>query len=622
MSVETDPALAVPDSDRPEGRTARTGVGRAPAVALVASLLAALVWIVAAALTAGRGFDTSDEGAYLLSYRWWSSNPRTFTGVQYLYGPVFQALGYDIAGLRLVRLLTIVVAHVVFGYSFMRWLRLRRPAAPPTRLWEFAGTAAILAGGGATYAWLPLSPGYNDVCLLGGLLATAVVLRAATYVERGRPVPAWVPLAAGPVVVATVFAKWTSSIVMLAVIAAVAVLVLTRRGWREVAKFAGWAVLSMLVSVGLIDLLIVPLGVALPELITVNKLVASKTNSPVMLLQMYWATSVDLVVRIAKRHGLILVAVALAVAGRGNRWVQRVAAVLAAAGVAVAVWRLAVDNGATGGTGNLGQYPVALLGPLLVALAVGFFVLAGERFTRSGTSSVRRESWRGWAVYAMVALLPVTQALGTGNPLYDMAVNGFGAWVALIVAVLTGIEATSLVTRGITVVATAGAIALASAVATTGLWWHPYRTAGHSQATAVVQGVPALSSVRLAPATAQAYSKLRHDLAPYLDPPGRAVMAFDEMAGVVLLLDGRPVGEAWYSAIDRERSADGIRATCAGGKPWWGDRAPLLLFRRPVSQTEIDALAFCGLRFDSDYRLLEPREDTMGLWVYVPTKGH
>jgi hypothetical protein len=46
-----------------------------------------LVWSTIAILTATRGFDPTDEGGYLLSYRWWSEN--LHSGSQYLY-PSFE----------------------------------------------------------------------------------------------------------------------------------------------------------------------------------------------------------------------------------------------------------------------------------------------------------------------------------------------------------------------------------------------------------------------------------------------------------------------------------------------------------------------------------------------------
>jgi hypothetical protein len=593
----------------------RRGV-RQLVIAAAFSALAALVWIVVAALTADRGFDTSDEGFYLLSYRWWDVNTRTYTGVQYLYGPVFEALGYNIAGLRLVRLFTVVAVHAVFAWSVMTWLRRRRKSAPATRLWEVAGAAAIIAAGGATYGWLPLSPGYNDVSLLAALLAAAVVLRTATAIDAGTRVPAWVPVVLGPVLVGSVFAKWVSSTLTIGVVGLAIVIILAPQGVRELLRFAGWTALGALGAVTLIHLLLMPLDTGLPQILAVNRLVARATNSPTSLLEMYWTTTVDIGKTIVKRHGLLVVAAAVAVFARRplGQWI---AAVLAVAGFVFAGWRLLANRGEIGGTTNLTRYPIGLLGAVAVAAAVGLMVLGARRFGGLPAPSLSREGRRGWAVLALLAVLPLAQAFGTGNPIYKMAVNGFAAWMAIVVVVLTGIETAPGVARAITAGVAAAGVALSSSVAATGLWAHPYRTVGHDRATAIAKGVPALASVRLSPAKAHAYSDLRRRLAPYLEPPGRAIMAFDEMAGIVLLLDGRPVGEAWYSALDPHRTAEDIRAVCQAG-PWWGDRPPLLLFRRPVTDIEIDVLGSCGLHFATDYRLLAAREETMGLLVYVP----
>src|SRR4051812_19194686 len=81
-------------------------------VSLVA-LLATAVWVVPVLLSRGHGFDVSDEGSYVLSYRWWDSDARNFNGAQYLYGPVFEALDYSVAGLRVVRLVSVLATHAV-----------------------------------------------------------------------------------------------------------------------------------------------------------------------------------------------------------------------------------------------------------------------------------------------------------------------------------------------------------------------------------------------------------------------------------------------------------------------------------------------------------------------------
>ena len=105
-----------------------------------------------------------------------------------------------------------------------------------------------------------------------------------------------------------------------------------------------------------------------------------------------------------------------------------------------------------------------------------------------------------------------------------------------------------------------------------------------------------------------------------MEPAGRSIMAFDEMSGVVFLLGGRSVGEAWYSEIDHQRSAAGIRAECADGHPLWGNRTPVVIFNRAPTAVDAGALQACGLDLMVDYRLLPPLAEAPTLRVYVPVQ--
>ena len=151
--------------------------------------LATLAWVVAALVMSGRGLDLSDEGFYLLSYRWWDDNPRAFSGVQYLYGPWFELFGYDVQALRVLRLVTVLGAHLALGIAAARWTRATVREHVTTAQF-FAVAALVTAAGGITYAWLPLSPGYNDVSLLGTVLLAALMLEAVTATIRGDRLPA------------------------------------------------------------------------------------------------------------------------------------------------------------------------------------------------------------------------------------------------------------------------------------------------------------------------------------------------------------------------------------------------------------------------------------------------
>jgi hypothetical protein len=618
MQLPSDSAVRPPQAelDRTQVQT-RDGSTRRLAVVAVLCAVAAGIWVVATVLTVAHGFDISDEGFYLLSYRWWDVNYRTFTGAQYVYGPVFELLGYNIAALRLFRLATVIGTHVLFGWMFMRWLRLRRPHAPDTRLWEVAGTAAIVAAGGMVFCWLPLSPGYNDISLLGALLAATVVLRFAVDVHQGIRTPAWVAVSLGVVAFAVVLSRWSSSVVTLGVVGIVGVAIVAPSGVREVARLVAWTVTGVAGVAVLVQLFVIPLTDVVGPMYWTNRLVSiSATHSISDLLEMYVWSAANVLETVITVHWLLLVVAVFAVVARG-RVLQVAAFGLMLVGIGISAWRIISRGDFHGGAINFEHFPVSLLLVVSVALLVGLCVVLDRRRSESGMSSLSREGLRGFAVLAMVASMPVTQAAGTGNQIHFMAINGFAAWVAIMIAVLTGIESSTQIARWLTGAAVGGAVLLSAIIPTDAQWTHPYRTANRAITTSVAHDVPALSSLYLDPDVAEQYSRLHRLLEPYIHPAGRAMMGFDGLAGVVFALEGRPVGEAWYGGRDPTRSSSGIRSQCRN-EPWWGDRAPILIFNRPVRQSEIDVLQFCGLDFDTDYRLLAPTEDIKDLIIYVP----
>jgi hypothetical protein len=584
----------------------------------------AFAWMRAAMQMSSHGFDTSDEGNYLLAYRWWSVNHRTYSGYQYLYGPVFQVLGYDISRLRLFRIFTVAATHCAFGVAFMHWLRERRPHAPPTPLWEAGGVAAIVAASGMAFSWLPLSPGYNDVSLLGTVLAAAVVLRVVTLVERGSPIPRWLPAGFGVVFVIMVLAKWTSAITSLGPAALVAVATIVsvrglRIGTREVARLLGWSAAGALAFLLLFNVFIVRLDKAMPEILEVNRLLMKQGNSPEVLLQRYWSTGLPLVRTTFALHWLLFLAAVASVISR-QREAQVATGVLAVIAVYRSIRHIQIWRGLTGGTENLQRYPATIHAIAFAAIALAAAALVAGRIDRRRSPSLGKEPRHGWLVLGLLVILPITHGFGTGNDLYVMIVNGFAGWMALIIAIVTGVDAAPLVARIFGGVLVAGAVAASTIIARSGILDYPYRTDGLVPSTTMVSGVPALRSIHLHPDVARNLSRLHYVLRRYIEPPGRAMMGFDEMSGILLALDGRPVGESWAAATDWERTAEGLRASCRGGHPWWEARWPVLLFSRTPSDVERRALADCGIDFARDYRHLDVGSDAMGYSIYVPAR--
>lgn len=605
-----------------------------------ACAIALLVWVVTTLVTATRGFDLSDEGYYLLSYRWWSQNLRTFTGSQYFYGPVFQALGNDIAALRVFRLASILLVTASFGWSFMRWLRQRRPHATASKLWEVSGTLAVVCCGGMAYSWLPLSPGYNDVALLGSLVLAAAVLWIAADADMGHRTQPWVPLLAGSAIVAMLLSKWASAGAAIPVLGLVGLAVYWRQGRRQVLRVILWTFAGSVGTLLLLQIFVVPLQQAIPLLVSTNEMAAATANAPARLLPMYLDSAAGLLGPLAVQNSLLFVAAAIAPFCK-EKSARRIALALVLLAFGFSAWIALSKNQLSGGAQNLVGFSSPIFVELIVALVLGMVIALEPRLRtlgfspmgnaveppveapaddqRSAWPALAQDAWRTWLVIAMLTLLPLLQGIGSNNPLYFMAVNGFAFWAATIVFVLTGALGAPVAARVLAGALAASAVATSCLIASNSLWYNPYyRNPPSASATSTAAGVPALGSVQLAPQTAALYSALHEKLAPYITPAGRYMMAFDEMPGVVLALDGRSVGEAWYSASDPDRTAANIRAECASGSGPWGSRLPLLIFSRAPSASEQDALRSCGLSLARDYRVIGPPGTTAGLLVFVP----
>ena len=578
---------------------------------LVIGISAAVIafWVTAALLMTGRGFDLTDEGYYLLSYRWWSSTPRTFTGVQYLYGPVFELFGYDVRALRAFRLLTILGTHAIFAWAFMTWLRSQGIPAVARPVWMWAGGLAIVASGGITYGRLPLSPGYNDVALLGSLLLVAVVLRTLVGVRQFDGRLPWAPaVAAPPVMLVMVLAKWASGVIVIVFIGVLALFAL--RAIRPVAGVRRWLVIaacSTAASLLVANVVVGGFGSAIPPIVRINRLVASSTNSPATLIWKYVTSGMNLVAL-----SLLVCAVPLAL-GLAAMVASRLGHRRTSFGVAVATPFVVVGTAMFLLHGSSLGAQVSRYSACLVGLA--FLVLAALLLNREDIASGRSTERDGTlAVLILLVCLPPVQAFGTGNPLFAIAVDEFAAWMALFV-LACGVLVPGR-TRVFIGVTTLCAVVVAGVSGGFGLLVEPYRTAAFVDATTKIEGSGPAADLKVGEDEAQDLARVRMALnGQVLD--GRPMVAYDELPGLVFALGGRSVGEAWYSRLDRERSAANLRDACRHGNPW-GDRQPIVLYNRRPAAVDVDALAACGIDLRADYRHIDVEGFGTSLSIYLP----
>jgi hypothetical protein len=553
-------------------------------------MLATCGWVVAAGLMTTRGFDITDEGFYVLSYRWWHSNLHSFNGAQYLYGPVFDALGHDVAALRAFRLVTVLVLTFVFALAFMSWLATHEPRVRPVH-WRVAGCSAIVASGGLIYAWLPLSPGYDDVAALGALVTTAVVLSTARRSWLGDRIPIWLPVVGGALSALQLLAKWSSA---LNVVVYAVVVVAVLRGGQPLLRFVGLAVAGGAVTAALVHLFVIPLDRALPEMWFVNQSAIDEGGSPSARAFHYlsdlgdlgWHAvllglpilAVALVSRIARTHRIALPWAALVLVAFGWFWVTTI--------------RL---DGWQGGALHRLDYSAALLALALAA------VLA--------SAGLRRPSAARHAPVAMLLLIPFSQAFGTSNPLWMVAADAFAAWFAVVIWFLATSRAQPA-GRLVAWLSAASVPALVAIVVCTGLLAHPYRTTGFEEDTAAV---PGLASVRVSPEVARQYAAVRHALEPYLrSSTPTPIYALDRMSGLIFILGGTAAGESWNGSP--LRSGMVLRRACEQDEVG-PDNPPILMFNRPVTTADIEALADCGLGFPDDFTRVPDAPERPSLFV-------
>jgi hypothetical protein len=525
-----------------------------------------------------RGFDITDEGFYILSYRWWDTNTRTFTGAQFLYGPVFDALGHNIMAMRLFRLLTVLLFTGAFARAFMNWLATRNMRI--TGAWNAAGTMAILCSGGMIYAWLPQSPGYDDVAALGSLGTAAALIASVRRFEASVRIPFWLPIAAGTLLFAQLLARWTA-VVTVGLFLLCVLLTLSSRGLRTSMRYAALTLGGVAAAALFVHVAVYPLNQALPDLWLVNKAAASETISPAARVVAYareswWVLLPSLAL------GLPLIALAALARVRKlecrlSRSARRMVVasatcVFGAFAITVRAWQ--------GGHTNTTGYTPGLVALLLVAV-----VAAG-----------RLPSRRDAGVVILLALLPPCQAFGTSNPLWLVGANAFPAWFALVVWLLAGLADRPL-RASVTWVSAGCTLVLVGTITFSGVLLHPYRTTPFAVDTVVA---PGLGGVQLSRTEVGQLRALAEGFKAYSDGRPVPILAFDKMPGLIYMLGATAAGEPWTGPNSTERTAVVFKDAC-DDHDIGSSRPPYLLYNRAPAQSDVKTLAACGFDFPGDF---------------------
>lgn len=596
---------------RPRPEDVRAGSPTDAGLIVGVAALAIAAWAIAVGLMLDRGLDITDEGFYLLSYRWWDTSTRNFSGVQYIYGPVLDLLGGSVPRLRAARLLSVVVVHLYFAWCFLTWLRATGRIGTGQRRLGAAVVLTVLSGGALVYSWLPLSPGYNDVAALGALALSGTVLCVAASLEADTRLPLLLVFLSGFVAGSMLLAKWASGLVTVAFLVAVCAVIAERSRWRAMAVALGCGVAGFAVWAALFDVVVMPWSDVLGPLADVNAIVSQGSNSPGALLWLY-AVGTAKVLAVGCVSALVGAGPLLVARRTSPSWSRA----LVVAGPLTAVAVVAALTGSLPQGGVRSIFALASTLTALFVLAVLVTVVPADKADKADHVPTRPgdRRRRTRAVGAMLLLVPVAQALGTGNDLYFLVLACTAPWLALLVtgwlsardgaasdrAALSTILVVSLLVIGWT------------AVSATLL--HPYRTSGYADSDTPLEVAGPLQGIRLDSDTAGSYESLAGALAPHLDRH-TSVLGLDEIPGLVLLLGRPPLGEAWTSSIDPERTAAGTRSACERGT---GSVTPVILSQRPLTRIDVNPLRECDIAFYADYRLLPTPGAPAGVRAYVP----
>lgn len=218
--------------------------GRRRALFAAAGLVGtvALWQLLATVLSSDRGIDLTDEGLYVLAADPPSRNAAWLVPWGWHTRPLFRLAGFDLAALRTLAALIIVLAGAVLGWTLAR---LVRQAAPFEGRLHSSIVSGALIGVGAFGAPMLMAsmlrtPGYNWVNLTGitvtaiGALSAAAIDDPSSLWRSPRAHASAALLAMGATF--TIPAKPTSGPLVL--VAALIVLV-PRFGWRACLRLAG-----------------------------------------------------------------------------------------------------------------------------------------------------------------------------------------------------------------------------------------------------------------------------------------------------------------------------------------------------------------------------------------------
>ena len=573
--------------------------------------------VVILARGANRGLDMTDEGIYLHAYRGWKSYDLSITGAGVVLGPVFQLLGWSIPLLRLVKLAGLLASSAFLAYATTEFVGSHFVARTLRREKQSIIILIAVLSSLSVYAWLPQSPGYNDLSIM--FSAVAIGLAFLWSISAGRRASVYAALI-GIVIILLVFVKWPSAICTSAGITAF--MFGSGRGKRFVsflvASAIGGAATLIALQIGVGQLLN-----RMQELSTSSDTVLRGTGFMDAYVMTYARNISSTAAGVAKTCGPIMLPV-LIVSLFLVRRLPLIATTLYAAGVAVLTVFARKRGYLTGGEINVIRLESTF--PIFFAATLGLVVLWAV-YERGRPKTVRETPADAIPRFslvsglALVAAAPILQAIGTGNPMFRIAFCAGAAWAAA-----TGALALVVMERGgrmfylpsIAAIATMAIVGLAAGLQ--GLRTDSFRVGPLSGETVSLAGVPQLKGMRLDQTAADLVRDTREVLRKegVLGRPGFSTFNGTGLTYAVGMPE--PLGGLFVEEPLPAVLVSRIQQACDVGVI--NPKAPPVILslgdKQPAAATT--ALQKCGIDFPGAYRSIRVKA-TPGSYTYVRAEG-
>jgi hypothetical protein len=579
-----------------------------------ALLVAALGAFLVCLASVRYGLDFTDEGIYLNNYRSWREPELTFTGSSVLVGPIFEVLGWSIPKLRIAKLLFVVGTAAFLGHCTMRFVRHNVEAIPfPNECHAIVVLSSVL-GSFSIYAWLPQTPGYNDLAITISAVAVGLTL---AWSHAARRHAFFLAGALGFVLVALFLVKWPAALSVAGGIA----LFLVAAGHRTRFRTFFFAnVAGAVVALGTAQLVAGDIPKRIRIIVTSGGTLLrgqSFTNAYVEPYATSAGHTIAAVTTIALPVLIPLLAVAIAVA----RKKPMLGGLIYGIGLGFLVLRVRFAGFLTGGEANV--EPLGSTFPIFLTAAMGVVLFALFLIRRQRNSNETQDTQslppateplpagaltvaKPHALIAGVALLclaPLLQAFGTGNPMFRIAFAAGAAWSCAVAALMViavargGRPAFLPAASGVCVVSIVGLAAGVQA-----LRLDSFRVGNLSQQTVAMPDNSRLAGMQLDPSSADLITQARNLLRRegFLGKPGFSsangtglTYALDMPAPLAGLFVEEPLPNVLHARVAE---------ACRIGAINQQEPPVVVSLGGDTPQATTEALRACGISFPTGYK--------------------